>query len=54
MYSTIVHINENGTKEIYHGIVLEKHKDFFVFGFRVSDRNYIWNCYYDYWQLLEN
>ncbi len=53
MFSTIIHKKEDGAVEIYHGIVMEKYNDFFVFGFRVFNKNYIWNCYYDYWQLIE-
>lgn len=48
MFSTIIHGNE-----IYHGIILEKFETGFIFGFRIDGRNYIWECNYDYWKLIE-
>jgi hypothetical protein len=51
MFSTIIHRNSDGTQEMYHGYLFEQHDEYFVFGFRVSCRNYIWECRNDYWEL---
>ena len=51
MFSTIIHRNEDGTQETYHGLILEKYDEHFVFGFRVGGRNHVWECRYDYWEL---
>jgi len=52
MFATIIERNAEHPK-IYHGIVLEKYGDYFIFGFRVDGKNYEWNCGHDYWILIE-
>jgi hypothetical protein len=51
MFSTIIHRNADGTQETYHGIILEQHEEYFVFGFKLGGRNYVWECRPDYWEL---
>jgi hypothetical protein len=51
MFSSIIHMDYDGTTEIYHGYLLDRKDDYFVFGFRVNRRNYVWECRYDYWDL---
>ncbi|MCX8130028.1 MAG: hypothetical protein N3I35_08020 [Clostridia bacterium] len=46
-FSTIKHNNT-----LYHGFVLRRYERGFTFGFRMNDRNYIWECDYDYWELI--
>lgn len=50
--NTIIH-EESNQKIIYHGEVLKRiSNDEWIFGFRNSGRNYIWNCHKDYWKLV--
>ena len=51
-FATIIHKTSDDKFIIYHGEVLEKWKDGFKFGFRINGHNYIWDCDYDYWTLI--
>jgi hypothetical protein len=39
---------------IYHGTLLEKYDRFCRIGLRVNGmKAIVWECYYDYWELIE-
>lgn len=46
---TIIHDNL-----IYHGQVISYYAGGFYFGFRIRDKNFIWQCDYNYWTLIKN
>ena len=49
MFQTIIN-KYNGN--MFHGLVLENHGHFFIFAYRTNDKNYVWDCHYDYWKVL--
>ena len=49
MFSTIIDKNKN----TYHGFLTEENEDSFIFAFRINQKNYIWKCDKNYWQLIK-
>ena len=50
MFSTIISKRDGA---MYHGYILKwVNKDTWIFGFRLKDTNYEWECNSSYWTLL--
>lgn len=52
--ATVKHVNEDGSVEIYSGVVIFKENDYFRFGYRIDGRNVEFDGWLDYWELVED
>lgn len=52
--ATVKHVNEDGSVEIYEGIILFKKDDYFRFAYRtINGSNVEFDGWLDYWELSE-